>query len=584
MTGNYPPVHRVRDNGSYQLPEDQLTLAEVLDEHGYETAAFIGAFVLARSFGLAQGFDVYDEGDWGEAGIVGNLAAERPADAVYDAFSSWLKGRVEGRPFFAWVHLYDPHAPYSPPEPFRTRYVSDPYAGEIAYTDAVVGKIVADLESRKILDSTLVAVVGDHGEGLGEHGEQTHSLLIYNSTIHVPMLLAFPGRISPGRTVDHLTRTIDLAPTILDYLGLGRPFGQGTSLRPLIEDKDLTEEILAYSESLYPSLNLGWSDLRGLEVGRHRFVRAPQPELYDLARDPGEKKNRIDADPATTDRLERSLEVLLESMGDSDERPRAVDSRTEEMLRSLGYVSGSHPPPPNTPSATDPKDKIGLWTTIESGLALYGQEDFSSALKLFEQALTEDGTIPILYDHIGWSYIELNQYDRAERVYRKAIEKGFETSELRSNLGLIYTRWGQFEKAEIELLVALELDADSISAHYRLADVYRATERYSEAAKGYRRVLAIDSYYVWAANGLAMALAAEGKNEEALAAFREAVRIDPGMAPGYLNLAVHLERMKRFPEALEAYRKFLDLASEAEYPRQREIAKAAMKRLEARER
>jgi len=261
MTGNYPPVHGVRDNGSYHLPEEQLTLAEVLDGHGYETAAFIGAVVLDSDFGIAQGFDVYDEGDWGNAIRLENLAAERSADAVHIAFSSWLKGRDGERPFFVWIHLYDPHAPYIPPEPFRKRYADDPYAGEIAYTDAVVGKIVEDLESRKLLDSTLVAVVGDHGEGLGEHGEQTHSLLIYNSTIHVPMLLYFPGRIPSGKTVDHLTRTIDLAPTILDYLSISQTIGQGSSLRPLVEGKNPDEKLVAYSESLYPSLNLASSSL-----------------------------------------------------------------------------------------------------------------------------------------------------------------------------------------------------------------------------------------------------------------------------------------------------------------------------------
>ncbi len=220
MTGNYPPVHGVRDNGTYRLAEEQVTLAEVLDRQGYETAAFIGAFVLDRNFGTAQGFDVYDEGSWGAADTLGNLAAERNAKAVYDAFSKWLEGRAGGEPFFVWIHLYDPHAPYIPPEPYRTQYADDPYAGEVAYSDAMVGRIVEDLRSRGLLDSTLVAVVGDHGEGLGEHGEQTHSLLIYNSTIHVPMLLYLPGLIPSGKTVAQLTRTIDLAPTILDYLGV----------------------------------------------------------------------------------------------------------------------------------------------------------------------------------------------------------------------------------------------------------------------------------------------------------------------------------------------------------------------------
>jgi len=583
MTGNYPPVHGVRDNGSYRLPEEQLTLAEVLDGHGYETAAFIGAFVLDRDFGIAQGFDVYDEGDWGDINRLENLAAERSADAVRDAFSSWLKGRAKGRPFFAWIHLYDPHAPYVPPEPFRKRYADDPYAGEIAYTDAVVGKIVEDLESRKLLGSTLVAVVGDHGEALGEHGEQTHSLLIYNSTIHVPMLLHFPGLVPPGKTVDHLTRTIDLAPTILDYLGISQTIGQGTSLRPLVEGGSPDEEILAYSESLYPSLNLGWSELRGLEAGGHRFILAPRPELYDLTKDPGERENRIDSNPTMGDRLECSLASLMESMSESGGHARqAIDRQTEAMLRSLGYVSSGHSPAQDGSSLVDPKDKMGLWTKIESGLALFNQGDDSGALEIFKRALAEDDNIPILYDHIGWLYVRLNQYDRADQIYRQAIERGFDSADLRANLGLIYYRWGEFAKAEQQLRTALEQEESSISAHYRLADVHRATKSWSKAVEHYRRVLEIDPGYVWAMNGLGMALAMEGKNEEALAAFRDAVRIAPEMAPGYLNLAVHLERMKQFPQALEAYRKFMDLSSEDEFAQQRKSAAAAIKRLQAR--
>jgi arylsulfatase A-like enzyme/Flp pilus assembly protein TadD len=582
MTGNYPPVHGVRDNGSYRLPEEQLTLAEVLNEHGYEAAAFIGAFVLDRDFGLAQGFDVYDEGDWGDVNRLENLAAERKADAVHDAFSSWLKSRTGARPFFAWIHLYDPHAPYVPPEPFRQRYAGNPYAGEIAYTDAVVGKIVEDLESRKLLGSTLIAVVGDHGEGLGEHGEQTHSLLIYNSTIHVPMLLFSPGLVPAGKTVDHLTRVIDLAPTVLDYLGFPRAFGQGVSLRPMVEGGSLDDEITAYSESLYPSLNLGWSELWALEAGGYRFILAPRPELYDLATDPGERENRIDTLPEVAGRLEHSLASLMASMPESrDQARQAVDSTTQEMLQSLGYVSNGRSPPTDASSTVDPKDKIELWTKIESGLALFSLGDDAGALDIFNKALTEDSDIPILYDHIGWSYVRLNQYDRAERIYRRAIERGFDSAELRANLGLIYYRWGNFEKAEQQLRAALQLEEGSIPAHYRLADVYRATKSYTKAEEHYRRVLEIDPGYVWALNGLGMTLAMQGKNEEALAAFRDAVRIAPEMAPGYLNLAVHLERLKRHPEALEAYEKFLALASEAEYARQRELAAAAIKRLKS---
>jgi tetratricopeptide (TPR) repeat protein len=283
------------------------------------------------------------------------------------------------------------------------------------------------------------------------------------------------------------------------------------------------------------------------------------------------------------DRLERSLASLMEEMPESGGRARqAVDSRTQEMLQSLGYVSSSHSPPRDATSGVDPKDRIELWTQIESGLALFNQGDDPGALVVFKRSLAEDSDIPILYDHIGWSYIRLNQYDQAERIYRQAIEHGFDSAELRANLGLIYYRWGNLAKAEKELRIALTLEERSVPTHYRLADVYRATKNYTKAAEHYRRVLEINPSYVWASNGLGMALAMAGKNEEALVAFRDVVRIEPNMAAGYLNLAIHLERMKRLSEALMTYRKFMDLSSEDELPRERRHAAAAIERLQAR--
>jgi tetratricopeptide (TPR) repeat protein len=397
------------------------------------------------------------------------------------------------------------------------------------------------------------------------------------------MLLFFPGLIPSGKTIERLTRTIDLAPTILDYLGVPEIIGQGTSLRPLVEGGSLDEEILAYSESLYPSLNLGWSELRGLESGGYRFILAPRPELYDLTEDPGELKNLIDSNPAPADRLRRSLASLMEPMGPSVGRARhAVDPQTEAMLRSLGYISSSHSPPPDEPSLVDPKDRLELWRHIELGLTYFGQKDYPAALHIFTRALAEDEDIPILYDHIGWSYIQLTRYEEAERVYRRALDRGIDSADIHDNLGLIYYRQGDFAKAEHELRTALTLEENSVTTHYRLADVYRATKNYTAAVKHYRRVLEIDPGYVWALNGLGMALAMAGKNEEALAAFRDVVRIEPEMAPGYLNLAIHFERMKRSSEALEAYQKFMDLSSEQEFARERKIATDAIKRLQAR--
>ena len=354
FTAKYPPRHGVRDNGSYRLAESERTLAEVLQGEGYTTAAFIGAFVLDHRFGLAQGFDLYDDRTWSDVSMLENLEAERSAGSVCTTFSEWLAGHEGRSPFFVWIHLYDPHAPYTPPEPYRSRYSDNPYAGEVAYADAIAGRIVSDLEARELLSRTLVAVVGDHGEGLGEHEETTHSLLIYNSTLHVPMVLHAPGFIPAGRRIHDLARTIDLAPTLLDYIRMPTELGQGVSLRATIEGTSVTDVVVSYSESLYPKLNLGWSELRAIEGKKYRFLLAPRPELYDLEEDPGETRNRVEEYPQIARQLRQKLEELSES---TDAEPSTLDVDTQARLRSLGYVSGSRTQLRELGTLADPKAK-----------------------------------------------------------------------------------------------------------------------------------------------------------------------------------------------------------------------------------
>jgi choline-sulfatase len=574
LTGTYPPTHGVRDNGSYRLGDEQIALAEVLKEHGYETAAFVGAFVLDKRFGLAQGFDVYDDRAWTNIAMLENLEAERSADAVFAVFSQWLQDYEGQKPFFAWVHLYDPHAPYTPPEPYRSRYPQDPYAGEVAYTDAVVGKIVDLLESRELLEEVVIAVVGDHGEGLGEHEETTHSLLIYNSTLHVPMFLYGPGLIPAGLKVDHLTRIIDLAPTLLDYLGVSARFGQGTSLRPLIEGHELAEEIVSYSESLYPSLNLGWSELHGLEVGKHRFILAPRPELYDLSEDPNEETNRIESDPERAQELQERLEALLQSMPSRD-ASETIDPETKAMLQSLGYVSGG----PTRRTGADPKDKMATWNQIHFAMFQFAQEDYSGAIKTLESTRDTEKDIPLIYEYLGSCYMHLNKYKDAEGVYREALGRGLKSSDFHVNLGRIYFERRDLARAEQELETALSLDALNVEAHYRLADVYRAGRKDLKAIEHYQRALDINPDYVYALNGLGMTLTRVGRDDEALAAFEKVVEIDAGGARGYFNLGVQLERIGRNEEALETYETFMSLSTEEEFARERQRATAAIERL-----
>ena len=578
LTGNYPPTHGVRDNGGFRLPVDQRTLAEVLEDHGYETSAFVGAFVLDRRFGLSRGFHVYDDRTWSDISMLENLEAERNADAVYGAFSRWLKNTDGKKPLFAWVHFYDPHAPYTPPEPFKSRYADHPYAGEVAYVDEAVGKILLALEERGMTERTLVAIVGDHGEGLGEHDEKSHSVLIYNSTLHVPMLIYKPGLVPVGRVVPDLTSIIDLAPTLLDYLGISDRLGRGASLRSLMEGKETEEDRVAYGESLYPSLNLGWSALKGLESERYRFILAPTLELYDLESDPGEKKNLAATRGEIVKGMTSRLEELLENMGAEESRSsQTIDPETQAMLRSLGYISGSKPP--SSSSVADPKDKMDVWNQIQLGTLLFGQEQYRSALETLLPALTSEQDNPMVYEYIGSCHMRLEQWSEAETVYRQALGRGLESPDFHLNLGLVYFHRKDLAKAEKELELALAMDSLSVEAHYRLGEVHRTAKRYETAIEQYRHALEINPSYVYALNGLGMTLATIGRNNEAFDAFQTMVSVDPNGPRGYFNLGALLERMRRREEALEAYHAFLSLSSEEEFSRERERAKSAIERL-----
>ncbi len=584
FTGNYPPTHGVRDNSGYRLPDRELSLAEVLRDYGYHTAAFVGSFALDRRYGLAQGFDFYDNHVWSDVAELETLEAERPAEEVLAAFLEWL-GRLEGeRPFFAWVHFYDPHAPYEPPEPYRSLYPRDLYAGEVAYTDAVLGKMVDELSKRGDLSATLLAVVGDHGEGLGEHGEMTHSLLIYNSTLHVPMLLRGPGLEPAGRVVPDLVRIIDLAPTLLDYLDLSPAHGEGVSLRSLIErdqpDVPLGEGMVAYSESLYPQVKLGWSALRGLETRDYRIIMAPRPELYDLRADPGETANLLAVEPGVYREIKRQLVELLQGFAEpGDAAAPSLDSDELDMLRRLGYLSGSDTAGERADSSIDPKDHLDLWHRLQLSVVQFAAGKYRAAADTLIAVLAQDPGMLIAYDYLGTCYQKLSQPARAEATYREAINRGLESARIHHELGRILLMRMDPVAAESELRIALELDPRRVAAHYDLAQALRATGDLTAAVEEYRVALEINPDYLWAWSSLGITLASMKKQHEALVAFRRVVVIDPSVALGYFNLAVQLERMGVRGEALASYRRFLELSEGQDLDAQRQLAEAAIAQL-----
>ncbi len=392
FTGLYPFEHGVRNNGNFYLTDRFETLATVLKGQGYRTAAFVSTFILDRRYGLARGFETYDDRMEGAQPQVLALEAERRGDRTALGLSRWLQASVGApTPFFAWLHLYDPHEPYRPPPPFREVFASRPYDGEIAFDDAAVASILDKLSATGLLDRTLVAVVADHGESLGDHGEETHSMFVYDSAIRIPMILWRPGRLASGVVVREPVRAIDLAPTLLDLLGapaLKAPHAR--SLVPLIEGRSGGRPPPAYAETYLPKFYMNWAPLRTIVDERYKLIEAPRPELYDLARDPGEKDSRLEAQPQTAAALRAELDRLTAG-SEGELSVGAVDREAVEKLAALGYIgAGAEPAAPATGSPRDPKDVITVFNRLRRANSAVRDRRFGEALPVLHEVLAED--------------------------------------------------------------------------------------------------------------------------------------------------------------------------------------------------
>jgi arylsulfatase A-like enzyme len=360
FTGLLPPRHGVRDNAG-ALTGRHDTLAELLRRRGFQTAAFVSSAILHADRGLAAGFETYDDRRATSRARTGGL--HRPANETVDAALTWLRKR-DDRPFFLWVHLYDPHAPYDPPEPLRTAYRDNPYAGEIAFVDAELGRLTAFLEAGGRFDRTAIVVTADHGESLHEHGEAGHGIFLYQSVVRVPLIVRAPGLAA--RRIAAVARLVDVMPTILELAGADRPAASldGVSLIDAMRgaaDLDLD----AYAETQYP-LEFGWSPLRSLQNGRFKLIAAPRPELYDLERDPSERRNLFGTRPDLGRAMAQRL-VAMEraATGDPGVAESATPPEIAERLAALGYVApGAKPAPTAQAPLPDPKDHIGEYTAL----------------------------------------------------------------------------------------------------------------------------------------------------------------------------------------------------------------------------
>ena len=506
LTGTYPEFNNVNYMGD-SLGKTLPFLPDILRRNGYRTAAFVGALVLdprKLAPGFARGFELYDAGYHRRRGSEDRYRSlERRGEEVVRRALGWLNKRPPG-PFFLWVHLYDPHDPYSPPEPFSTRYKAEPYDGEIAYTDSVVGNLIAGLKARGLFDNSLLAVMADHGEAFGEHGERHHGIFLYDETIHVPLVLKLPGRTAPRRIEDRVG-LVEVAPTVLQVAHLPVPPGmQGKSLLRLARleqpgvadpptDSDLQRPV--YSESAYGHLSFGWSTLRAWRTGKYLYIEAPSRELYDQSADPSAANNLASQSKAVADTAGAQIVEFVRTIKGSIEKRTELSPEQNENLHALGYFSTTTgvSDEAEREDGPDPKDRIDTANLLYEALVDMEQEQFRQAVPVLEQVLEREPNTPIASLQLGRAYMSLREYQKAIAPFRTLVERKPADAFVRYELGCALVKTGNWDEALPHFEAAVSQMTGSAMMHFYLAMVYQKTSRIDDATKEFQNALRVDS-------------------------------------------------------------------------------------------
>ena len=564
FTGTYPPAHGVEDNVGYALPGEEETLAELFRQAGRRTAAFVSAYVLNRCFGISQGFDLFDD-DIPMKTSKGPLspdAIQRKGEETMGRAVRWIE-KNRAAPFFLWVHLFDPHSPYTPPEPFASRYPYNPYDGEVAYTDSLVGRLLDVLERTGLAGRTVVMVVGDHGEGLGEHKESYHGLFLYDSTLRVPFIVRVPG--CTHRRVEGPVRLIDAAPTLLDLAGLAVPeHMEGRSLAPLMRGQSEGRAPPAYSETLFPRLHYGWSDLACVRTDRFKYIAAPKPELYDLKEDPREQRNLAAERPDMVKKMALLLNrIRAGSRGRAREGDRTVqvDARGAEALRLLGYT-GTVSPAGKTGSRgnlPDPKDKAALLLESARAERLLSGGDYEGAARAIRSVLAEAPDMVDARITLGVALLEGGRLQEAVKELRECARQAPQLFIVWANLGMALHRLGKEGESFRAFKHALELNPSNLVAMGQMIDACFRTGRFRKGVELCREYLERMPEAKNVKTTLAWGLVNFQKYDEAHAVLKELLAADSRAPKVHYLLGKVLEARKDLSAAAEAYEKEIEL-------------------------
>ena len=595
LTGLYPISHGVRDNGTFILRDQFTTLAEILKAKGFATGAFIGSFVLDARYSLDQGFDAYSDDMETNAQVGAFTHPERRAASVTASTLNWIAEAAE--PFFAFVHYYDPHTPYEPPAPYDTIYAGRPYDGEIAYTDTEIGRLMAFLDDRKLTERTIVVLVSDHGEGLGEHDETAHGILMYDTTMKVALIVRIPdkhdlaGALAAPRRVPDTVELVDVLPTVAELVGIQiNQRIDGRSVLPLLVGQRLEPKV-CYQETMYPYFAYRWSPLRGVRFSKWKYILAPEPELYNTAADPHEAENLAASYPARADQLKANL-LSLASLEQDSPPPLEVKLSPEEVrkLQALGYVSTSRPsvPPDIEPKGIDPKHMIAdLERLLGGGMEAFDKGDFRTAARLFKEMVAKDPMNAKAHVYLGRSLMEMGDLEGAEVEFVKVIEidsthsQAFfrlggiarmrgdldqalffyriaaailpETPATLSNIGSILMEKGQVDSALATLERALEIDPKDQIALINTALAYASLNREDEALRWFHRTLAANPKHVKALMNVASIYIGRGETDSTILYLERASDADPADARILQNLGNAYRQKGLVREATQAF-------------------------------
>jgi arylsulfatase A-like enzyme/Flp pilus assembly protein TadD len=608
LTGTYPFQNGVQDFTGQPLDQRFRSVAQVFKQQGYVTGALVSAFVLDRSWGLARGFDFYDDAFAPEVfqqkdiGLVDRKAGESITRALRWLNTGWMQ-KTPRRPFFFWLHLYDPHSPYDPPEPFRTQYRGHLYDGEIAYADHELGRLMAWLKQSRLYDSSLIVMLSDHGESLGEHGEKEHGFFIYNSTVHVPLIVKPPAGsgFRPGRVAKPVETTA-VAPTLLRLAGLKGEEKQFQSSSLL--GGTATSEDPTYSESFYSFSSFGWSPLHALQTSRYHYIEAPTPELYDVVADPGEKNNLAPLQAATVAVLEDKLQTLLRKnpFQPAESAGAALSADALEKLRALGYVAYRTPVSPEALAAglPDPKSKLWEFNAILEASDAFHANDFPAGEALLSQVAEKDPQMYIVPFMLGEAAARAQKWEEAAAGFQKCLQLNPTFDQAMTGLSRVLLYLGKQDEAAQWARYALKRNPANYRAWYQLGLVESKTDK-NAAIADYQKAVSIQGNfaplrrdlgllyfqqqnYAEAAEHLAKA-AELGVNDaelynflgisyghtnrlsKAVESLKHAIRIDPKLPEVHLNLGYAYQKRgqesaarKEYTEACRLQERFCQLA------------------------